>query len=171
MTFFAFFEVFMNGEGKQQLINMMTGFFSGEGELNFSSSFLKCMKTWFILLAPLFLSPLFPPLAVMAPLLPTVKGFTMGFSSAMLVEAFGIKGGWYIISTMFPQSVIQIPVLCILAALSAEGSYISLKYFTGRRRRVYNKNALQDFARQYLLTYTAGVILIIISCAMESFLN
>lgn len=167
----SFFEVFMEGEGKQQLMDMLSGFFSGESTQSFRTAFFSCFKTWLMILAALFVCPLFPPLAVLCPLIPLVKGLTLGFSATMLVETFGLKGGWYIISTIIPHSIIQIPVLCLLAALSPEGASVVLRSFMQKKRRSINKNALQNYARQYLICYGAGTALIIVSCLLEAFLN
>ena len=167
----SFFEVFMKGEGKQQLMDMMSGFFAGESTQSFSTAFFGGFKTWLIILVVLFACPLFPPLCALCPLIPLIKGLTLGFSATMLVETFGLKGGWYIISTMLPHSLIQIPVLCVLAAVSLECALVVVRSFIQKKRRSINKNALQSYARQYLVCYGAGVILIIASCMIEAFLN
>ena len=167
----GFFEVFMNGEGKQQLIEIMSSFFSAENSQGTFAAFLNSFKTWLILLCLLFFSPVFPPLALLCPVIPLIKGLTMGFSATMLIEAFSVKGTWYIATTMLPQNIIQIPVMCFLAALSFEGAYITSKAFFSRKRRSLNKKALQNYARQYLIIYCAGIILIIASCILEAFLS
>lgn len=50
----GFFEVFMNGEGKQQLIEIMSSFFSAENSQGTFAAFLNSFKTWLILLCLLF---------------------------------------------------------------------------------------------------------------------
>lgn len=167
----AFFEVFMKGDGKAQLIEMLSTFFDSESTQGFSTAFLSCIKSWIVILAIMFFSPVFPPLGVLCPVLVVGKGLTLGFSATMLVEAFGVKGGWYILSTMVPHALIQLPVLCVLAASSVEFCLIRLGQFSRMKRRSFNKNALQVHARQYLSTYGFSLLLIVISCLLEAFLN
>lgn len=166
----SFFEVYMQGTGKEQLMELLSGFFSSESTQSFHIVFLDCLKTWLIIFILLFLCPLFPPLAILCPVIPLLKGLALGFSATMLVETFGFKGVWYILSTMLPHSLIQIPVLCALSAISLEGSFLTLKYFFSKRRRSANKNALQNFARQYLFFYGVAIFFIIISCLIEAVL-
>lgn len=167
----AFFEVFMKGEGKQQLIEIMSSFFSAENSQSTFAAFSSSFKTWLILFALLFFSPVVLPLALLCPVIPLIRGFSMGFSATMLVEAFSLKGGWYIVTTMLPQSIVQIPVVCFLAALSLESAYITSKSLFSKKRRTLNKKALHNYARQYLIMYCVGIILIIASCFLEAFLN
>lgn len=164
----AFFEVYMQGEGKEQLMEMLSGFFSGGSTQSFHIAFFNCIKIWLIIALILFLCPVFPPLAVMCPVIPLLKGLALGFSATMLVETFKVKGVWYIVSTMLPHGLIQIPALCVLAALSLQGAFLTSKYFLSKRRRSANKNALQNYARQYLICYGITMVFIIISCLIEA---
>lgn len=164
----SFFEVYMQGAGKDQLMELLSGFFSSEGTQSFHIVFFNCLKTWLLIFILLFLCPLFPPLAILCPAIPLIKGLTLGFSATMLIETFGFKGVWYILSTMLPHSLIQIPVLCALSAISLEGAFLTLKYFFSKRRRSANRNALQNFARQYLMCYGIAILLIVISCLIEA---
>ncbi len=167
----AFFEVFMKGEGKQQLMEMMSSFFSAKDSQNGFAAFSSSFKTWLIITVVLFFCPVLPPLVLLCPIIPLAKGLTLGFSATMLIETFGTKGVWYIITTMIPQNILQIPVMCFLAALSFEGTYIGCKSLSIKKRRKINKNALQNYARQYLIIYCMGIVLIIVSCILEAFLS
>jgi len=151
----AFFEIYMKGEGKTQLMDMLLGLFSGDLGQSFFSTFWNSFRTWIIMLLIAFAVPFVPPLVAACPLLPMIKGLTLGFSSTMLIETFGVKGAWYIISTILPQNLLQIPVLCILIGFSMSS---------------VTKKALRSDARAYITYYGAGTVLIFISCLLEAFL-
>ena len=154
----AFFEVYMEGAGKTQLMDFLSSLFAGNNGQNFFHSFFDSLKIWTVMLLIPFLSPFLPPLALLCPFLPFIKGITLGFSATMLVETFGIKGSWYIISTILPQNLLQIPVLCFLISMS-----MAMCSKT-------NRKALHIDARQYYLSYSVGALLILISCLLEAFL-
>lgn len=151
----AFFEIYMKGEGKTQLMDLLSGLFSGTFKQGFFSTFWNSFRTWVVMLLIAFLVPFFPPFTAICPFLPMIKGLTLGFSATMLVEAFGVKGTWYIISTILPQNLIQVPLLCILIGLSTSKA---------------TKKALRSGTRTYLLYYGFGAALILISCLLEAFL-
>jgi uncharacterized membrane protein SpoIIM required for sporulation len=92
-------------------------------------------------------------------MLPFLKGMALGFSATMLIETFGVKGSWYIISTIIPQNLIQVPILLIMTALSITASLLSLK------------NTPQNYARYYVNCYVVCFVLIIISCLIEAALT
>lgn len=167
----SFFEIFMTGAGKDQLMEALSGFFTDGGSSSFLSAFLRCAKTWLIITAVLFFSPLVPPLAVCGPFICIAKGMSAGFSAAMLAETFGLQGGWYILSTLVPHSLIQIPVMCAMASVSAEITFMVLKALLAKKRRSAIKNALRIHARQYLMLFAASAALLGVSCVIEAFLN
>ena len=151
----AFFEIYMKGGGKTQLMDLLSGLVSGDSGQSFFSTFWNSLKMWLIMLAIAFFVPYAPPLAVVCPFFPMLKGLTLGFSATMLVETFGVKGSWYIISTIRPQNLLQIPILCVLIGISMSGA---------------TKKALRSNARLYFTYYGAGTGLIFISCLLEAFL-
>ena len=165
----SFFEAYMQGEGKEQLKELISVFFSSEESPAFAVAFLSSVKKWLLLSAVLFICPLLPLLMPAVPLIPLFKGLALGFSATILVETFGIKASLYILGTLVPQNIIQIPVLCFAAAVSLETSVLVIRQLQPRRRRS-NKKALQNYARQYILTFGAVIILVIFSCLLEAFL-
>ena len=125
----SFFEVSMTGAGKDQLMDALSGFFTDGNNAPFISDFSRCAGTWLMITVILFVTPFFPPLVLCGPLICLAKGLSVGFSAAMLAETFGLKGGWYILSTLVPHSLIQIPLMCVMAAFSACLLYTSSEYF------------------------------------------
>ena len=152
----AFFEIYMKGEGKTQLMDILSGLVSGSTGQSFISTFWNSFRTWIAMLLITFIVPFLPPRAILCPFFPILKGLTLGFSATMLIETFGVKGTWYIISTILPQNLIQIPILCVLIGLSMSGA---------------NKKALRKSTRPYLTCYGVAVCLILISCLLEAFLT
>ena len=151
----AFFEIYMEGSGKTQLMDIISSLVSCSPSGSFFSIFWNSFRTWLIMLLIVFVVPYVPPFAAICPFLPMIKGLTLGFSATMLVETFGIKGSWYIISTILPQNLLQIPILCMLIGLSMSKT---------------TKKTLHSDARLYLTYYGGGALLIFISCLLEAFL-
>lgn len=154
----AFFEVYMEGAGKEQLMQILSLFFNNGASSGFFSSLAKNLFNWLLMLLIPFAVIYLPPLVFFCPFIPFIKGLSLGFSATMLVEVFGLKGGFYIAATLLPQNIIQIPVLCYLIALSIISA------------RSKNRKALHQDARQYYINYFIGCIFIIISCLLESVL-
>lgn len=167
----AFFEVFIEGRGKEQLMEILSVSFSGAKDQAFEATFFNCVKSWLLIAIVVFLCPVLPPLCIPCMFLPFFKGITLGFSATMLVETFGIKGTWYIISTMLPHSIIQLPVLCLMIALSVTAASALIRIIADRGHRNISKKNLPNLLRQYALLYSAGIIIILLSCLIEALLN
>lgn len=155
----AFFEVSMEGAGKEQLTELLSLMITQGDSVGFFQSLLKSILSSLpVILLPFSVFYL-KPLAILCPLIPFAKGVSLGFSATMLVEIFGLGSWFYIITTLLPQNLIQVPVICHLVA-------VSMVY--GRTK---NKNALHRDARPYFINYLIGSILIIISCLLEAVLR
>lgn len=163
----AFFEVFMEGSGKEQLMDFLSIYITDSTKSSFLSMFfsssLSLFKPWLFF----FLCPLIPLLAIVCPFLCMLRGLSVGFASTMLIETFGFKGAWYIILSIMPQNIIQLPVFCLLSALSMSMSVISLKCYTRRHSRKKYKNALQVNARHYIFVFALCLLHLLISCLIE----
>lgn len=163
----AFFEVFMEGSGKEQLMDFLSVYITDSTKSSFLSIFfsssLSLFKPWLFF----FLCPLIPLLALACPFLCMLRGLSVGFASTMLIETFGFKGAWYIILSIMPQNIIQLPVFCLLSALSMSMSVISFKCYTHRHSRKKYKNALQVNARHYIFVFALCLFLLLISCLID----
>lgn len=169
----AFFEVFMSGAGKDQLISILENFFSGSpgSNLTFFQSFLQSFKSNLVFLLLYFVSPIIVILLPLDGLYLFFKGLFTGFSATMLVEAFGIKGVYYTALTLLPSGLLQILLFSFLGMLSLQEGIQVIQAFRTRRgaRGRSNKNALQIFAGQYFKYYLAGLGIMTISCLLEAF--
>ena len=94
-----------------------------------------------------------------------LRGLSFGFSAAMTLEVTGIRGILYIITTLLPQNLIQLPVYCALTALSLQAGAVRIKRAAGRKR-----NAMQLDAKRYSLIFLTGLGIITLSCLLEAFL-
>lgn len=173
----SFFEVFMTGTGKDQLMDALSGFLSKEGgDISFSTEFFNCYRTWLLICVFMMICPLLPPLTAAVPVICLLKGLSFGFSATMLVETFGLKGGWYILCTMLPHSLIQIPVMCFLACLSAGAAHMVMSSFlSGMKRRASRRDKLKTVLRQnagqYVIIFAAAALCLAVSCVIETLLN
>ena len=169
----AFFEVFMSGEGKDQLISILENFFQNSrgSNLTFLESFCQSFKRNFIFLFLYFLSPLLIVLLPLDGLYLFCKGLFTGFSATMLIEAFGIKGVYYTALTLLPSGILHTVLFSFLGTLSIQEGIQVIQAFRCRRgvRGRNNKNALQLFAGQYFKYYLAGLGILTVSCLLEAF--
>ena len=167
----SFFEVHMSGLGKEQLMETLSLHFSANNSEGFwalfTASFFKILKIWGYML----LCPIIPVLALFCPFICVFRGFSVGFSSTMLIEAFGMKGALYILSTITPHNIIQLPLFCILSSYTLKMSVKITKIYLQKNNRIRNKNALQNDARHYLTIYLLSLLILLISCLIEAFLK
>ena len=169
----SFFEVSMTGDGKQQLENMLSGLLNAENggsenvqsTASFAGCFFRILAKNLVVIALAYISPV---VLITLPVLPTfmlLRGLSFGFSAAMTLEVTGIRGILYIITTLLPQNLIQLPVYCALTALSLQAGAVRIKRTAGKKR-----NAMQLDARRYSLIFLTGLGIIILSCLLEAFL-
>lgn len=179
----SFFEVFMTGEGKQQLESALESVLNSDtsGSASFGACFLKTLGRNALVLLLALISP---AVIITLPVLPVfilAQGLSIGFSAAMTLEVAGLKGIVYILTALLPQNLIRLPVYCVLSAVSIEAGFHSAVYAMkaaarGRARaavsgvRSRRRNALQLDARRYFFIFAAGFVLIILSCLLEAFL-
>lgn len=170
----AFFEVFMNGSIKDRLSDALGNFLltDAEGAVSFAACFgYACrngLPVWFLCL----IGPLFLPFLLFLPLLLLLKGFSLGFTAAMTLEALGLDGVTDLALTLLPQNLIQIPLFCLLAAVSADRGIVLLKESSGRRRAGARRcrSGSPENTRRYLIFYFFGLLILIFSCLLEAFL-
>ena len=167
----SFFEVYMSGLGKDQLIETLSLLFSNKSTDGFLSLFIASFFDIFKIWVYMLLCPIIPVLALFCPFICVFRGFSVGFSSTMLIEAFGIKGALYILSTITPHSIIQLPLFCILSSYSLKMSLKIAKLYLQKSNRNRNKNVLQNDARHYLTIYILSLLILTISCLIEAFLK
>lgn len=169
----AFFEVFMSGNGKDQLISILENFFTGSAdrELTFLQSFWQSFKNSFLFLILYFISPILIILLPLNGLYLFFKGVFTGFSATMLIETFGLKGVYYTALTLLPSGVLQAVLFSFLGMLSIEEGLQVIRAFRSRRSSHgrSKKNALQLFAGQYFKFYMIGSGVLVISCLLEAF--
>lgn len=167
----AFFEVLIEGSGKNELMKLLLSNFSSENTSNFltifKTSIYSQFKSWLIL----FLCPIIPILIFLCPFVCITKGLSIGFSSTMLVETFGLKGALYILITIMPHSIIQLPLFCFLSSASLEMSILIFKVYTNKNNRNRNINALQKSARHYLTIFGCSLIILFLTSLVEAFLK
>lgn len=169
----SFFEVSMTGDGKHQLENMLSGLLNAENggsenvqsTASFAGCFFRILAKNLVVIALAYISPV---VLITLPVLPTfmlLRGLSFGFSAAMTLEVTGIRGILYIITTLLPQNLIQLPVYCALTALSLQAGAVRIKRAAGKKR-----NAMQLDARRYSLIFLTGLGIITLSCLLEAFL-
>lgn len=190
----AFFEVGLGTEIRETLSAALNSIFRGmslsaaddytdsEAAEAFISSFLPLVRS---LMLPIILGFFSAGVVFLLPLIPIyilLKGISVGFSAAVLLESFGLKGIWYILFTLMPQNLIQLPVLCLLAVLSMQSANAVLAYIiplgsarfrSASRESSSLRNAkklLYAKMRFYIITYLLCSLLLCISCAIQAFL-
>ena len=143
----SFFEVFMTGEGKQQIENILGSLLNAEsddvmGLSSFGSCFLRIFVKNALMLLLAYLSP---ALLITMPILPSfmlLRGLSLGFSAAMTLEVAGVKGILYIVTILLPQNLIQLPVYCILSVLSIQACVTRIRQISEKKHQAYGCKAL-----------------------------
>lgn len=166
----SFFEVFMTGEGKVHIENMLGSLLSSDSSENqnlsaFSGCFIKIFVKNMLVLLLAYLSP---AILITMPVLPSfmlLRGMAFGFSAAMTLDVAGLKGIFYILTVLMPQNLIQFPVYCILSVLSVQACVMRIKQISGRKR-----NAKQWDARRYSFIFLLGAGIVTLSCLLEALL-
>lgn len=170
----AFFEVCMTGTGKEQLMQLLSVFFSSEGsELSFLASFWQNFRSGLIFLLLCFVSPAAVILLPLDVLLLFCRSLFLGFSAAMVLETFGLAGMGYLLLTLAPAGLVQILLFSFLCALSLGEGLCRIGRKAGRRfgstaGRTKNRNALQSFTGQYLNLYLVGLTVLILTCLLQA---
>lgn len=163
----SFFEVSMEGIGKNQLMDLLTNQVTEQNTSSFITSMFNSFVPNIKLYCFLFLCPILPFLSILCPCICIFKGLSIGFSSTMLIEIFGAKGVIYILTTIMPHNIIQLPLICILSSLSMKASLTVANFYLYRGKRSRNKNALQNSVRHYLTIYVFALIFTFISCLIQ----
>ena len=169
----SFFEVFLYGSGKDSLAETLNIFLTTPQEmLKVFPHFLRqiCLKT--ITIAVLLLTvPFIPPLMLCFPLIIFVKGFSLGFTVSMTFETLGLAGIRQIALTLFFGKLIQLPLLCLLCAYTAETATQRKGNCKVRKIRIGNKlKPDKSTFRRYTLVCLCGLFLYLISFLPEAFL-
>jgi len=176
----VFFEINMTGDGKNQLMNLLAGFFAETGaeiplQQNFLATFWQSFRNGFLCLLLCSLPLVTPLLAPVPVLIIFSRGFFLGFSAAMVLETFGLAGIRHLALTLVPPGMIQLLLFSVLAAVSLSRCRISLQKFLPRRNgsrssSAKKRTALQFPAEQYQYLYLAGLGLLILCCLLQAVL-
>ena len=170
----AFFEVFLSGSVKDRLSGMLGSFLLADAES--TGSFAACF--WYACRRELLawvlctVSPLFLPLLLLLPFFVLAKGFAVGFAAAMILESLGLRGVTGIALTLLPQNLLQMPLLCLLAAVACDIGLLTIKERSGSLRagaRRCRTGSPQSTGR-YLLFSFCGLLIFVFSWLLEAFL-
>lgn len=187
----SFLEVGLSDEIKASLSHVLGTVFQSTADMVlhtderydiFFEYFLRSVKDAILPVFLVFLSGFVIFLLPFVPFYILLKGVFIGFSSTMLIEAFGIKGILYIAATLVPQNIIQLPIFCLLGVISVQcgksvAAYL-LPYISSKLRhsnREYSslrsiKKLLYAEIRFYILAYLVCVSVLCISVAIQAFL-
>lgn len=193
----AFFEVYMSGSGKDQLMTLLDNFFQPEHAENGESlsplvSFWLSVRGSLLVLLLFFLSPVLLVLLPLCPIWLFLLGLSTGFSATMLIEAFGATGLRYAGLTLVPPAFLQILLFSFLGmvSLQAKPAFFSLRAFSfgGRPQRRVSPTTVRRVAghpgslplpfqafyticsQPYLLCYTVGLLALLLINLCKVFL-
>ena len=173
----AFFEVYMTGDTKNQIIDLLDSFFSSESntlyaDTDFSRIFVRSLAENLLIAATIITAPYIMITLPLIPFLILLKSIASGFSVAMTLEVIGLRGILHIVLFLLPYNIISIPVLCIIGGISLQSGIMRctsfLMPFSAEHRR--KRKALHQDARHFSLYYSIALAALIISCILEAFL-
>lgn len=90
-----------------------------------------------------------------------IKGFTIGFTSSIIISGFGTKGVLLNLLAIFPQNLIYLPCIIISSVLAIEFSIFLLKNKSVNRE----SNLIQIMS--YSSIYAFLVIIVVLGCIVE----
>ena len=150
----SFFEIYITGDGKDQLMELLTGWFSSaDSPFSFSRNFLQnfCSGLFFLLLC--FLSARLPFLLIFCITLIFVQSLLYGVSASLLLETFGHSEGMlYTAATVAPGALLR-------TLLTAYFAKLAIQCWLTRTRSV-NRNsrkALRILTGPEVTYYAAGL--------------
>ncbi|MEG0924397.1 MAG: stage II sporulation protein M [Anaerovoracaceae bacterium] len=161
----VFVEIVINQGDKSVVFQTLSNFFSinNQEETFFFETLFSYVLKNLTLVVLLMLSPMLIITIPFSFLIVLFKGLSIGFSSAMVFDAFGLKGIGIVLLTIFPQCAIQLPVYSFLAATA-------LMFWFTLTNNILNKRPIlkdrREFKR-YFQTFAFGFILIVISNIFE----
>ena len=183
LTTGCFFELYLSGEGKDQLIHQLADYFGSDGtDFSYWQSFWQNLRRCLPFFCLCFLSPLLPVLCPVDLTLIFLRGFFLGFTCSMVIETFSIKGIFYASITLVPWAVMQIMLFAELLTFSFIQAGDMFYPFKLRHRHASSgptvkkywsagiRKALQLAAGPYLFHYTAAMIFLILIGLLQSFL-
>ena len=171
LTTGCFFEIYLSGSGKEQLMTLLAGFFGSGSGLSLWTSFWQNFSGSALFLLLSFFLPLVPFLLPFAVLFLFFRGLFLGFSAAMVLETFGINGCLYIALTLAPSGLLQILLFAFLLTCSLQ-KLMEIQAARKRhpRRKTDSRKALQSLAGPYLYNYVTGLGVLISICLLQAFL-
>ena len=161
----CFFEIYLTGTGKTQLMDLLSDFFrQNPADHPFLLSTLQNIRSGLFFLVPAFFVPVLPFLLPINLAMLFSRGLFLGFSSCMLLETFGKEGLLYMIVTLIPIQILYLLLFCCLLSCSAE------KFHTPGLRRKGIRKALHHLAGLYSYTYAAGLAVLLLIGLLQTIL-
>lgn len=173
----SFFEAGMADNSKSGFFDALSNFFAtsdsknADGEVSLVKNFLSSFGSFLPALLVGYLSAFLPLLLPLVPLYIFTRGISVGFSAAAILETFGLRGILYILTTLMPPHLIQLPVFCFLGILSMQtGREVLAFAFSAGRKSAGVRSAKKSLSydlKKYSLLYLGGTILLLISCLLQ----
>ena len=150
----SFFEIYITGDGKDQLMELLTGWFSAaDSPFSFSRNFLQnfCSGLFFLLLC--FLSARLPFLLIFCITLIFVQSLLYGVSASLLLETFGpAKGILYTAATVAPGALLRTLLIACFAVQAMQSWLPPIRSGKTSRRK-----ALRVLTGPEVTYYAAGL--------------
>ena len=176
----SFFEASMAGSEKSGFFDALNTFFGysaktgNESSELLSENIFSAFRSFLPALGIGYASAFLPFLLPFVPLYIFTRGVSVGFSAAVIFETFGLKGAAYVLTSLMPPHLLQLPVFCFLGIISLQTGCETAAYIFSRKKNSTAlrsaKKVLFSDIRKYSLFYLAGSLLIFISCLLQTFL-
>ena len=165
MTTGCFFELLLSVSEKEELMTLLAGFLGGKGESSLPELIFSKAAAGIVFLVPAFFLPMIPWIVPFHLTYLFFRGFVLGFSASMVLETLGLKGMFYIASTLIPAELLQIFLFTVLLCCSLQ------EFHHLHHRKKGSRKAPQLFtAGPYLYTYAAGFAIMLLVIIFQSVL-
>lgn len=152
----AFYQVFMSDTALRFLSGQLEDILQTSELTSVFNKILNAELSLLFILAASFV-PIFIPAVF---IIPAIKGFSYGFSSAMLISISGFKGIFQAFATLLPFALIQIGIFSFAGCLA-----FSMSSFQN------GKSARKMKTERFLKLCLILSAVLFISCILETFLQ
>ncbi len=150
---------------KEELISFLDNFFSilGNQEINASMVFKQSLINNIQTLALIWILGITIIGIPVILFIIGVRGFVIGFTVGFLINEFGIKGLFFVLTGILPQNLIMIPILIAIGVIGINYSILIIK-----NRR---KTNIPERRGSPFIMYTANLWLLFIPLLIATFIE
>lgn len=152
----TFYQILISDTTSQLLISQLESTLEASNMSSVINKMFKSQLSLIIILLSSFIPVFLPAIFI----IPVIKGFSYGFSAAMLISLSGIKGVLQVFITILPFAIIQIAVYALAGCLALS-----------MRTAVHGKSVRRMKTERFIKLYLILAAALLIICILETCLQ